>query len=58
VADEELLAVTTTQYVLKSSWEVLRNAFTYKVGSLSSKRVEQEDYFDRSTDFTPFSLKA
>jgi hypothetical protein len=30
---------------------------TYKiVGFL--KRAEQEDYFDRGTDFTPFSLQA
>jgi uncharacterized integral membrane protein (TIGR00697 family) len=53
----ELLHVTTTQYVLKSAWEVIMTPATYRiVGFL--KRAEQEDYFDRATDFTPFSLRA
>lgn len=51
----ELLAVTTTQYVLKTSWEVIMTPVTYKiVGFL--KQVEHEDHYDRDTDFTPFSL--
>jgi queuosine precursor transporter len=53
----ELLTVTTTQYVLKSAWEVLATPLTYwMVGFL--KRAEQEDYYDRATNFTPFSLRA
>lgn len=53
---DNLLAVTVTQYVLKSSWEIVMTPVTYKiVGSL--KRIEHEDYFDRSTNFTPFTLK-
>jgi queuosine precursor transporter len=52
----ELLTVMATQYVLKTSWEVLSTPVTYKlVGFL--KRAEQEDYYDRATNFTPFSLK-
>lgn len=52
-----LLRVMTTQYVLKSLWEILATPLTYWiVGFL--KRAEQEDYYDRNTDFTPFSLKA
>jgi uncharacterized integral membrane protein (TIGR00697 family) len=54
---EQLIGVTITQYVLKSAWEVIMTPATYKiVGFL--KRVEQEDYYDRATNFTPFSLKA
>lgn len=54
---EQLVGVTLTQYILKSSWEVIMTPATYKiVGFL--KRVEQEDYYDRGTDFTPFSLRA
>jgi queuosine precursor transporter len=54
---DELLTVTTTQYVLKSAWEVIMTPVTYRiVGFL--KRAEQEDYYDRDTNFTPFSLKA
>jgi uncharacterized integral membrane protein (TIGR00697 family) len=53
----QLVGVTITQYVLKSSWEVIMTPATYKiVGFL--KRAEQEDYFDRGTNFTPFSLQA
>jgi uncharacterized integral membrane protein (TIGR00697 family) len=51
----ELITVSTTQYVLKSGWEILMTPVTYRiVGFL--KRSEQEDYYDRDTDFTPFSL--
>jgi len=53
----QLLQVTLTQYVLKSAWEILATPVTYRiVGFL--KRAEQEDYYDRDTNFTPFSLKA
>src|SRR5580693_1629839 len=54
---QQLIGVTVTQYVLKSAWEVIMTPATYKiVGFL--KRVEAEDYYDRDTNFTPFSLKA
>ena len=53
----DLIAVTTTQYVLKSGWEVVATPATYWiVGAL--KRAEHEDYYDRNTNFTPFSLRA
>jgi hypothetical protein len=46
-----------TQYVLKSGWEILATPLTYwVVGFL--KRAEHEDYYDRDTNFTPFSLRA
>jgi len=54
---KQLIGVTVTQYVLKSSWEVIMTPATYKIVNFL-KRAEQEDYYDRSTDFTPFSLKA
>ena len=45
-----------TQYVLKSGWEILMTPVTYRiVGFL--KRAEREDFYDRGTNFTPFSLK-
>ena len=53
---DKLLAIMTTQYVLKSGWEIIATPLTYKiVGFL--KRAEHEDYYDRNTRFTPFSLK-
>jgi queuosine precursor transporter len=54
---EQLLAVTTTQYVLKSGWEVIATPLTYRIVAFL-KRAEQEDYYDRGTSFTPFSLRA
>jgi uncharacterized integral membrane protein (TIGR00697 family) len=51
----ELLTVSVTQYVLKSAWEIVMTPVTYRVVGFL-KRSEQEDYFDRDTDFTPFSL--
>jgi hypothetical protein len=42
---------------LKSAWEVIATPLTYRIVAFL-KRVEQEDYYDRNTDFTPFSLAA
>ena len=48
--------VMFAQFVTKVVVEVLFTPITYKlVGWL--KKVEQEDYYDRDTNFTPFSLK-
>lgn len=50
-----LLSVMFGNYVMKVLWEVVATPFTYKVvGWL--KRKEQEDFYDRDTNFTPFSL--
>ena len=53
----ELLTVSATQYVLKSAWEVVATPLTYRIVAFL-KRTEQEDYYDRDTNFTPFSLRA
>jgi uncharacterized integral membrane protein (TIGR00697 family) len=56
VPDDKLLLVMGMQFVLKVSVEVVFTPITYKiVGAL--KRAENEDYYDRGTNFTPFSLK-
>jgi uncharacterized integral membrane protein (TIGR00697 family) len=53
----QVLAVMVSNYAIKVAWEAVMTPFTYKiVGFL--KRAENEDYYDRDTDFTPFSLKA
>jgi uncharacterized integral membrane protein (TIGR00697 family) len=55
-ARHDLATVATTQYLLKSAWEIVMTPVTYRiVGFL--KRAEQEDYYDRTTNFTPFSLR-
>lgn len=52
----DLGAVMLANYALKVGWEVVLTPVTYRVvGWL--KRAEQEDYFDRTTNFTPFSLR-
>ncbi len=52
----QVLHVMAGNYTLKVLWEVAMTPFTYRiVGFL--KRAEDEDYYDRATDFTPFSLR-
>ncbi|HTP39294.1 MAG TPA: queuosine precursor transporter [Steroidobacteraceae bacterium] len=51
-----LLKVMLTQYVLKSGWEIVMTPVTYRVVAFL-KRTEHEDFYDRDTDFTPFSLR-
>lgn len=53
---DHLIAVTATQYVLKSAWEVLATPATYRIVAFL-KRAEEEDYYDWYTDFTPFSMR-
>lgn len=55
-SNELLLTVMLNNYLLKTGWEVVVTPFTYiVVGWL--KRAEHEDFFDRNTDFNPFTLK-
>ena len=56
-ATSDVVKVAMVQYLLKTGWEVVMTPVTYKVVGFL-KRVENEDYYDRNTDFTPFSLKA
>jgi uncharacterized integral membrane protein (TIGR00697 family) len=52
---ELVFTVMASNYLLKVAWEVLLTPVTYRVVAFL-KRVENEDYFDRDTDFTPFKL--
>ena len=52
----DILKVTMAQYLLKTGWEVVMTPVTYRVVAFL-KRVESEDYYDRNTNFTPFSVK-
>jgi uncharacterized integral membrane protein (TIGR00697 family) len=53
--DELLASVMVANYFLKVGWEIVVTPITYRVVA-GLKRAEQEDYFDRDTDFTPFAL--
>jgi uncharacterized integral membrane protein (TIGR00697 family) len=56
IPDDKLPTVMLAQFVTKVAVEVLFTPVTYAiVGWL--KRAESEDYYDRDTRFTPFSLK-
>jgi uncharacterized integral membrane protein (TIGR00697 family) len=53
---ELVLRVMVSNYLLKVVWEAVMTPVTYRVVNFL-KRAESEDYFDRRTDFTPFSLR-
>ncbi|MEO8347086.1 MAG: queuosine precursor transporter, partial [Betaproteobacteria bacterium] len=55
-SNELLVTVMITNYLLKTAWEILMTPVTYKVVAFLKKK-ENEDYYDRDTNFTPFSLK-
>jgi len=45
------------QFLLKVAVEIVFTPITYRIVAFL-KRVENEDYYDRSTNFSPFKLKA
>lgn len=51
-----VIKVMCMNYTLKVLWEVVATPLTYRIVDFL-KRAEKEDYYDRTTDFTPFSLK-
>jgi uncharacterized integral membrane protein (TIGR00697 family) len=55
-ATGDVIKVAMVQYVLKTGWEVLMTPVTYRVVAFL-KKAENEDYYDRNTNFTPFSVK-
>jgi uncharacterized integral membrane protein (TIGR00697 family) len=57
IPDDKLPLVMLAQFIAKVSVEVVFTPVTYKVVAWL-KRVENEDYYDRKTDFNPFTLKA
>jgi uncharacterized integral membrane protein (TIGR00697 family) len=57
IPDDKLPLVMLAQFVTKVGVEVVFTPVTYKiVGAL--KKAENEDYYDTTTRFTPFTLKA
>jgi uncharacterized integral membrane protein (TIGR00697 family) len=52
---EQVIHVAIAQYLLKTGWEVVMTPVTYRVVAFL-KRAENEDYFDRDTNFTPFRV--
>ena len=52
---QQVIAVAIAQYFLKTGWEILMTPVTYRVVAFL-KAKENEDYYDRDTNFTPFKL--
>ena len=55
-ATGDVIKIAIAQYILKTTWEIVMTPVTYKVVGVL-KRAENEDYYDRGTNFTPFSIK-
>jgi uncharacterized integral membrane protein (TIGR00697 family) len=53
---EKLVSVMIANYLIKVLWEVIATPFTYLVVGFL-KKAEHEDYYDKDTDFNPFSLE-
>ncbi|MFO1228548.1 queuosine precursor transporter [Roseateles sp.] len=53
---EQLISVLVAQYLFKTLWEAVMYPVTAKVVGFL-KRIENEDYYDRSTDFNPFKVR-
>jgi uncharacterized integral membrane protein (TIGR00697 family) len=56
IPDDKLIPVMLFQFVAKVAVEVAFTPVTYRVVAVL-KRAEREDYYDRDTNFTPFSLR-
>ena len=56
IPDDKLPLVMAAQFLTKVGVEVVFTPVTYKIVNFL-KRAENEDYYDRSTDFNPFALK-
>jgi len=56
IPNDKLPLVMLSQFVIKVGVAVVFTPVTYKVVN-ALKRAEHEDYYDRNTDFNPFSLR-
>ena len=56
IPNDKLIPVMLFQFVAKVAVEVAFTPLTYKVVA-ALKRAEHEDYYDRRTNFSPFSLR-
>jgi uncharacterized integral membrane protein (TIGR00697 family) len=55
-ATADLVKIVIAQYILKTTWEIVMTPVTYRVVAFL-KRKENEDYYDRGTNFNPFVVK-
>lgn len=55
-ATNDVMLVMVSNYFIKVGWEAVITPFTYMTVNFL-KRKENEDYYDRDTNFSPFTLK-
>lgn len=55
-SNDLLLMVMLSNYCIKVGWEIVLTPVTYRVVAML-KRAEHVDFYDRATDFNPFTLK-
>ncbi|EHQ08500.1 queuosine precursor transporter [Leptonema illini] len=55
-ATNDVMLVMVSNYFIKVGWEAAITPFTYMIVNFL-KRKENEDYYDRDTNFSPFTLK-
>ena len=56
-SNELLISVMIGNYFIKVLWEVVATPLTYAIVNFL-KKAEHEDFYDRDTDFNPFTLEA
>lgn len=54
---QQLVSVIIAQYFLKTGWEIVMTPFTYRVVNFL-KAKENEDFYDRQTNFNPFRIRS
>jgi uncharacterized integral membrane protein (TIGR00697 family) len=55
-SNEQVFTVLWSNYLLKVGWEILATPVTYLIVN-RLKQIEHEDYYDRETNFNPFTLE-
>jgi uncharacterized integral membrane protein (TIGR00697 family) len=55
-SNEQVFTVLWSNYLLKVGWEILATPITYLIVN-RLKQIEHEDYYDRETNFNPFTLE-
>jgi queuosine precursor transporter len=55
-SNEQVVSVMIGNYFIKVFWEVLATPFTYKIVNFL-KKAEHQDFYDKNTNFNPFSLE-
>lgn len=55
-SNEQIVSVMIGNYIIKVLWEALATPFTYKIVAFL-KKAEREDFYDKDTNFNPFTLE-